>query len=1031
MARDPGTIRVLRPEDLLVLDVTLANLAVGDDGHLRVVDPASPGRVVFVLPPQHLAEAAFLENETQSAVVTPLPVRSVSAAPSRLAFDVPADGPAVAFTVAGLLDWASLQPVLAPNALPPGTPTTAGGARPAEPAADVTALELAYRLVLSPVGEHGWQHRTDPFAHDGVAELWHTRLVGTDSLTMRAIHGRGSDPFLTSLSASDIAELVTLTGDFGNAVKSARELRMNPFLWFLWTRRLSPWGRPIVPPPATLTARHVTLTPLGAHHHVLGAFDFPRDDQSPDDLTRLGVVPPSVQAYEHITGLGRDQYVKVVKRGFLDTGHRASIVKVTERRFEPVSLGTEPGPYGRVGVYGTRTVMRQYYRIIVTQPVLDYRLLSAGYPKHGREMPLHTIELRTLETPKIDLHISFTEEVTQEQVDEALRTPFWITASERLVPFDFDSLDDEGHRVSLTKPMLFIPYAFVGNTDQVITTFRSAPEANHTATARAQKIALAQALPGKPGATTAPTEYLTFDLVKLASSAGMPRDYLPGWLPRSVTAGVHLQAVEQLTGSDRVVKVTLSTSYLDHGFDPQANPAHLFASYTEVALAMGAAAGGGIAAPAVKLDALSATHGAMPSTMAAGVSSVTLKSLLAGMTLFGTVALADLLAPMDAPVPAGPGDDSDEALDAALADPRGIIRAPVIRTRPLLGPDGAVSANVTRLVWKPRLESTSPDNQAGSPSFELGTAQFVLDVRTVTQLRGAGAGSVPETTVRGVLSGFSLTLAKVVSVSMGSLTFVSLPGRKPDVAAEGVGLSFIGALAFVDTIRGLLPADGFSDPPAISVTPEGIQSGFSVGIPTVGVGIFSLQNLSLSAALSLPFVGKPAGLRFALSSREHPFLVTVTMFGGGGFFALGVSADGIEEIEASIEFGGNISLNLGVASGGVYVMAGVYFKMSTTKGTELTGYFRCGGYLSVLGLISVSLEFYLAFTYRDKGDGHNEIWGQASLTVSVKVLCFSTSVKLSVEKRFAGPAGDPTLEQVLSADDWQAYCLAFAPEVAA
>ena len=48
MAGNPETIRVLRPEDLLVLDVTLTNLAVGDDGHLRVVDPAAPGRVVIV-----------------------------------------------------------------------------------------------------------------------------------------------------------------------------------------------------------------------------------------------------------------------------------------------------------------------------------------------------------------------------------------------------------------------------------------------------------------------------------------------------------------------------------------------------------------------------------------------------------------------------------------------------------------------------------------------------------------------------------------------------------------------------------------------------------------------------------------------------------------------------------------------------------------------------------------------------------------------------------------------------------------------
>ena len=226
---------------------------------------------------------------------------------------------------------------------------------------------------------------------------------------------------------------------------------MSTIVWFLQTRRLSLLGRAIVPPPATLTAQHVTLTALGAHHHVLGTFDFPRDDQRPAELQRLGITVPSVQAYEHITGLGRDQYVKVVKRGFLDTGHRASIVKVTERRFEPVSLGTEPSPRGRSRIFGTRTVLRQYFRIIVTQPVLDYRPLAAGYPKGRREMPLRTIELRTLETPKIDLPISFTAEVTQEQIDHILGYPLWIRASGQLVPFDFDSIDGEGRRVSLTQ----------------------------------------------------------------------------------------------------------------------------------------------------------------------------------------------------------------------------------------------------------------------------------------------------------------------------------------------------------------------------------------------------------------------------------------------------------------------------------------------------------------------------------------------------------------------------------------------------
>ncbi|RIK09095.1 MAG: hypothetical protein DCC50_15335 [Acidobacteria bacterium] len=116
-----------------------------------------------------------------------------------------------------------------------------------------------------------------------------------------------------------------------------------------------------------------------------------------------------------------------------------------------------------------------------------------------------------------------------------------------------------------------------------------------------------------------------------------------------------------------------------------------------------------------------------------------------------------------------------------------------------------------------------------------------------------------------------------------------------------------------------------------------------------------------------------------------------------------------------------------MASGGVYVMAGVYFGM-TAQVTQLTGYLRMGGHLSVLGLICVTLEFYLAFTWRDKGGGRSEIWGQASLTVGVEVAFFSTSVTLSVERRFAGASGDPTLEQVMDEDDWEAYCLAYAQD---
>ena len=264
-----------------------------------------------------------------------------------------------------------------------------------------------------------------------------------------------------------------------------------------------------------------------------------------------------------------------------------------------------------------------------------------------------------------------------------------------------------------------------------------------------------------------------------------------------------------------------------------------------------------------------------------------------------------------------------------------------------------------------------------------------------------------------------------MQLKLSSLSFTSRSGQKMDVSAEGLDIDFLGPLAFVRTLKNLIPSDGFSDPPFVNVDAAGITAGFVLAIPSFGVGIFSIQNIALSAQLSLPFVGKPAGVRFAVSERHKPFLVTVALFGGGGFFAIALNAGGIEQIEAAIEFGGNISLNLGVASGGVYVMAGIYFSM-TGKEVKLTGYLRCGGYLEVLGLISISVEFYLGFTYRHKDNGGDEVWGQASVSVCVKIAFFSMSVTLSVERRLAGAAGDPAFDQLVEPDDWDAYCAAFA-----
>ena len=90
-------------------------------------------------------------------------------------------------------------------------------------------------------------------------------------------------------------------------------------------------------------------------------------------------------------------------------------------------------------------------------------------------------------------------------------------------------------------------------------------------------------------------------------------------------------------------------------------------------------------------------------------------------------------------------------------------------------------------------------------------------------------------------------------------------------------------------------------------------------------------------------------------------------------------------------------------------MAGIYFRMEQDE-ASLTGYFRLGGHVSVLGLISASIELYLELEYEFSS---GKCTGRASLTIEVSVLFFSGSVTIECEKKFAGSNGDPSLRQMM------------------
>jgi hypothetical protein len=269
-----------------------------------------------------------------------------------------------------------------------------------------------------------------------------------------------------------------------------------------------------------------------------------------------------------------------------------------------------------------------------------------------------------------------------------------------------------------------------------------------------------------------------------------------------------------------------------------------------------------------------------------------------------------------------------------------------------------------------------------------------------------------------------------IALKVERIEFLLAPGRKPDVNVvfEDGGVVFGGPLSFVNTLKDLIPFDGFSDPPYLDVTAQGIKAGFDLGVPSLTIGVMSLANISLGAHLRVPFIDDSLDFTFNFCTREHPFRLTVWLFGGGGFFGITVTPERCLVLEAAFEFGAAVALDFGVASGSIECMAGIYFRLETGN-SVLTGYFRLRGEVDVLGLISASIELYLELTYEFAS---GKAVGRATLTIEVEVLFLSFSVSISCEKKFKGSNADPTFAEVMGPTGigaprpWDDYCAAFA-----
>ena len=316
-----------------------------------------------------------------------------------------------------------------------------------------------------------------------------------------------------------------------------------------------------------------------------------------------------------------------------------------------------------------------------------------------------------------------------------------------------------------------------------------------------------------------------------------------------------------------------------------------------------------------------------------------------------------------------------------------------------------------RLEWKPQIEGDSLGIFA--PHDPKGF-RVLVEARTKELSPDKPAG----VDVLASLENFDIQLLgedPYISLQFKKLQFRALSGKKPEIDVVFGDLRFGNVLSFVNKLMDIVPLDGFSDPPNVDVSKDGIEGYFTLPIPDLALGIFALQNLSLSAGFKIPFIGPPMTVNFDFCRREQPFTLTVSALGGGGYFGIELSMRGLQRLEAALEFGASLSIDLGVASGGVCIMGGVMFSMELMDNgddmeTTLSGYLRIAGYVDVLGLISASIELRMDLAYETKS---GKVVGTATIEVEINILFFSKTVRIRAERRFAGSNEDPTFADLM------------------
>jgi hypothetical protein len=995
---DP-TFTLVRPDDLVVVDVTTELLEArphnGPRGSARfalhVVESAAAGFIRLGLQPLQVLE--YAANEDGDVTPAGAPIFTDR---SEIVLLVAEDEGPIEASVAGILAAASRLPIVVDD-----DPTSPDVDRPG------TRLDLPYLLRLRPPDrELRLVHPAKVVSTNGRVGLWSSQLSlppGDADPTLRVTFDR-----LAQASAPN-------TG----WATATSPLTLNHTLKPGFASEIAEQSQQIDP----VVADDLRVSSLGAWADLRGRWP-----------------GAGLEDFTHRMSMGRDEKQTVGVTGrLMPFGHRALFSSETLRRFESDRFGDR-----RAAALATEAT------ITVTQRRVD--LLAA------RGLPFTSVEILVPATPP------GTSNEPDDPDDEGFigRNIIVLTVHGEPYRFPMRATDHAGATVDFDLPLMFVPddenaeppTSGRGASDELpdlsddsvmLGLLAKQPSAFTTVHLDGQGLTVSPPTDDEEArangvVTAAPVTRVLARTVKLA-----PTDPLvdPGGIGtlKAATINAVVPTLDRFAPDVGALNLSYALPYLEDGFAGDNSEAQVFLEVVKGAgqqandavVGMAGEAVGGMAQLGLPVTAFSRQRGAVVgavSKLLAGEPDLDFLQLIEGLPLpklLGVVPLKDLI-PLDDDVIRDLGDAPKIVSDVAA--------------------DGKITKDLT---WETALFKPDKPNYsyvsgrvviAPFPSAEFPEPKLTIKQSTTLDATGQALHSRTEVTVVGFALKILVTAVEpdepvepdreaLVTIPFKKFSFVSTDGTKPDFDVTMGALGFGGILRYIRPLIDLIDQAGFTDPPALAVTDTGVLSSFHFPVPSLAIGVFTLQNINIGAELEIFFAERAPELRLFFSREADPFRLTVSFLGGGGWLELTVSTGGLEQARGALEFGAAAALDVVVATVSVEAMGGVQFMLDADEGIAIEAYLRLRGHVDVASLISADILLLLILLYVPND---NVLIGHGELVLQLKCLFVSESLRVPVTRQFAGGNADPTFAELMAPEDepgpppWDVYCTAFVEE---